>query len=315
MISVIISVYNAEDYIEKCIKSIMAQTYRDLEIIAVDDGSTDNSREICRKLAEKDSRIVVLHKENGGNASARNAGIDIAKGEFISFVDSDDYIEDDMYEKMLSEMSDPKVTIGCSGLICTDLGGTDTVLVCDKKTFFTSDEALRDLFLRENRIMPTACNKLYRSSLFKKGVRFNNAVIHEDTEAMPRFLDASEGVMVINQAFYHYIKRVNSASTSKHFNIKGYHILDSMGEYYEMCRKKRIDLLPCVSYYELVTCHGMLRNLRGCIDEKDYKKIEINLCFRIYKSVLKCMRWKWLRNRYGKKIKDIMIDTIWGRIK
>ena len=101
LISIIIPIYNVEQYLRQCLDSVINQTYKNLEIILVDDGSTDNSGKICDEYAVKDNRIKVIHKENGGVSSARNAGIDIAKGEYIGFVDSDDYIEKDMYEYLL----------------------------------------------------------------------------------------------------------------------------------------------------------------------------------------------------------------------
>ena len=101
-ISIIVPVYNIEEYLPRCIESILNQTYNNLELILVDDGSKDKSGEICDAYAKKDNRVVVLHKENGGSSSARNAGIAIAKGEYLGFVDSDDYIEPDMYEKMVA---------------------------------------------------------------------------------------------------------------------------------------------------------------------------------------------------------------------
>lgn len=101
LISVIVPVYKVEQYLEKCVNSITAQTYSNLEIILVDDGSPDKCGDICDSLAEKDKRIKVIHKMNGGLSSARNAGIDIATGQYIGFVDSDDFIEPEMYEKLL----------------------------------------------------------------------------------------------------------------------------------------------------------------------------------------------------------------------
>ena len=101
MISVIVPIYNVEQYLEQCLDSIISQTYSQLEIILVDDGSTDSSGQICDKYARKDERIVVIHKTNGGLSDARNAGISVATGEYISFIDSDDYIATDMYNKMI----------------------------------------------------------------------------------------------------------------------------------------------------------------------------------------------------------------------
>lgn len=101
LISIVVPVYNVKQFLTKCLNSIISQTYSNLEIIVVDDGSTDGSATICDDYAKKDKRISVIHKENGGLASARNAGIDVAKGTYIGFVDSDDYIEPYMYEKLL----------------------------------------------------------------------------------------------------------------------------------------------------------------------------------------------------------------------
>ena len=108
LISVIVPVYNVEEYVEKCVLSIINQTYKNLEIILVDDGSTDNSGKICDEIAIKDNRIKVIHKKNGGLSDARNVGIDIAKGDYLGFVDSDDYIDPDMYSILLNNMNNCK---------------------------------------------------------------------------------------------------------------------------------------------------------------------------------------------------------------
>lgn len=312
MISVIISVYNMAPYIERCINSILCQTYTDLEVITVDDGSTDDSGAICERLARSDERIVVIHKENGGNASARNAGIDAAKGDFLSFIDADDYIESNMYEKMLAEMNDPSISIVCCGIITTDVTGKDHIAVSKDKKIFSKEEALYDFFTRKGNVAPSACNKLFRRNLFDKGLRFRNDVIHEDTEAMPRFLDASERVLIMNSAYWHYVKRENSASTSKHFNLKGYRILDSMKEYEEMCKKKYPSVLPYFCYFEMVTTQGMLKNLSNCVDARHYIKQEITLKCRMIKAGLKCMRWKCIRGEYADQIKIVLVEAILG---
>ncbi len=312
MVSVIISVYNVAPYIERCLTSISNQSYSDLEILAVDDGSTDESGAICDRLAMEDRRIKVIHKKNGGNASARNAGIDAAQGEFIAFVDGDDYIESNMYEEMLAEMKDSSVSIVCCGIILTNVDGKDSVLKSKEKRLFSKEEALYDFFTREGNVSPTACNKLYRRNLFKGGLRYNNDVIHEDTEAMPRFLDAAEQVLVMDKAFYHYIKRNNSASTSKRFSLRGYHILDSMKEYDRMCRKKYPKLLPYFCYYQLITTYEMLLNLISCVDHWHYPLQWLSLKFHILAAVIKCKKWKNIREENGDQIKVILAKTVLG---
>ena len=115
LISVIVPVYNAEKYIEKCVASIRAQTYRNLEIILVDDGSCDRSGELCEAFALEDSRIVVIRKENGGVASARNAGLDAMHGDYVGFVDADDWIDPEIYEVLLQRMIAENAQISCCG--------------------------------------------------------------------------------------------------------------------------------------------------------------------------------------------------------
>ena len=312
MISVIISVYNVAPYLERCVNSILRQSYSNLEVILVDDGSTDGSGKLCDSLAEIDERIIVVHKKNGGNASARNAGIDIAKGEYIAFVDADDYIEHNMYEEMLKAMYNKNITIACCGIIVTSVDGKDSIHVSEERKIYSREEALLDIFLRTGNVSATACNKLYRNSLFSSGLRYNNEVIHEDTEAMPRFLDAVDSVIVIDKAFYHYIKRNNSASTSRKFSLKGYHILDSMKDYERMCKKKYPNKLPYFHYYELVTTFEMLLNLAGCNDRHRYLVQELSLRKRILQSVLKCMRWKDVKRRNVDQIKVMLVKAVLG---
>lgn len=123
LISIIIPVYKTEQYLKRCVESVLAQTYQDLEIILVNDGSPDNSLKICYEYAEMDRRIKVVNKENGGVASARNAGIDLAAGEYIGFVDSDDYIEPDMFELLVGLINEYKADISICGCYVETSGG------------------------------------------------------------------------------------------------------------------------------------------------------------------------------------------------
>lgn len=312
MISIIISVYNIAAYIERCVYSILEQTYTDLEVILVDDGSADESGRICDKLGKLDNRIVVVHKENGGNASARNAGIDAARGEYITFVDGDDYVEKNTYEEMLAEMNGSDCSIVCCGMIVTDVNGKDTIQVREERKVYSKEEALLDFFAREGNIKPSACNKVFRRDLFDRGIRFNNDVIHEDTEAMPRFLNAAEKVVVMNKAFYHYVKRKNSARTSRYFNIRGYHILDSMREYENMCKTKYPDILSCFYYYELITTYEMLLDLTTCVDCKKFIIQELTLRGRILKGIIKCVKFKEIRQKYISQIKIMLVKAVLG---
>lgn len=290
MISVIISVYNVAPYIEKCIKSIQNQTYCDLEIIPVDDGSTDESGQICDNMALSDPRIRVIHKENGGNSSARNAGVDAAKGEFVAFVDGDDYVEEDMYETLLHGMDDPKVSIVSSGIITTTLDGLDIITTCKENTFLSKEEALLDFFDGRGTILPTACNKLYRRTLFEKH-HFDNDIIHEDTGLMPALFDSCEGVMTYNKAFYHYVKRKNSASTSRMYNMRSYRFMNTVWAYRGMCKKKYPELMSYYAKYEINTTYEMLLNLSGCSNWQEFTPQERKLRRKLFLLIIEQIKY------------------------
>lgn len=161
LISVIVPVYKVEPYLDRCVESIVNQKYRNLEIILVDDGSPDNCPQMCDIWAERDERIKVIHKENGGAGHARNIALDIAEGEYISLIDSDDYIEVHMYEHLLSLMTDD-IDIAECGLIETE---SDTALLDDGRCFerrvYTTLEALQ-LHVADRLFRQTPPNKLYR---------------------------------------------------------------------------------------------------------------------------------------------------------
>ena len=216
LISVIIPVYRVEKYLDECVKSVVRQTYKNLEIILIDDGSTDACPSICDKWAELDNRIKVIHKLNGGLSDARNAGINIAKGEYITFVDSDDYISGDYIEQMYSRITSD-IDIVCAGYIrVTDNGkiienchGTNTIL--------TKNEAMREL-VENGLIATTAWGKLYRKKLFSE-LRFDYGKYHEDIYIMHEILHRVRKVIVSEMGLYYY--RVNDQSiTGVKFNPK-----------------------------------------------------------------------------------------------
>lgn len=311
MISVIISVYNMAPYIRRCIDSIRNQSYDDLEIITVDDGSTDESGIICEKLAQQDKRIVVIHKKNGGNASARNAGIDVARGEFLAFVDADDYIESNMYEIMLAEMCDPSISIACCGIIVTSVEGNNTVQVIKEKKYFSRKEALLDFFSNKSDILPTVCNKLFRKELFSVN-RFNNDIIHEDTGLMPKLLDSCERVVVCDQALMHYVKRKNSASTSRLYNMRSFRFMDSVTEYRNVCKEKYPELMGHYVRYEARTTYEMLLNLAGCSNYNEFKKQENYLRRRLIVLAFEELKYNEMFKEQEKNLVNYLMPAVLG---
>ena len=206
-ISIIVPVYNVEKYLGKCIESILNQTFRDFELILVDDGSTDSSGKICDEYSLKDSRIKVIHKENGGLSSARNTGLDIAKGEYIGFVDSDDWIEMDMYEilyKLIKTSGKDMANIGFSAIYEDRIEKwTD-----NKKIILNREESLIEL-LKHRYFGNYIWANLYSKKIFKN-IRFTEKIKFEDIDIMYKLLNNSNGIVSQGISKYNYIQRKDS---------------------------------------------------------------------------------------------------------
>jgi glycosyltransferase involved in cell wall biosynthesis len=229
LISVIIPVYNVEDYLHKCLDSIISQTYENLEIIVVNDGSTDNSAQICEEYAKKDSRIKLLHKENGGLSSARNAGLDIADGEYIGFVDSDDFIEKNMYERMLNALKEYSANL----VICSYFSDREIKYPCEKSMLADVDFVFK-LYLKDY-IQAYACNKLYSREIFRE-IRYTDGILFEDMDVFLRIIQKAGKTVLLNDKLYHYVQRENSITNSK-FNPRQTKCLDIIETYKEYSKK------------------------------------------------------------------------------
>lgn len=181
MISVIIPIYKVEEYLDQCVSSVINQTYTDLEVILVDDGSPDQCPKMCDEWATKDSRIKVIHKKNGGLSDARNAGLEVATGEYIAFLDSDDYIEPEMYHTLYDIIKQDDTLGIASCLFYTDTDGKIDIM--DKKWDFTNNVIVKGDDFGRNKILQETphpvWNKLYRADLFQS-VRFRVGRVNED---------------------------------------------------------------------------------------------------------------------------------------
>lgn len=210
LISVIVPVYNIEKYLERCVNSIREQTYTNLEILLVDDGSTDSSGTICDKFAEEDSRVRVFHKENGGSSSARNLGIAEAKGEYLGFVDSDDYISANMYELLVGAIHEFQAEVAQVGRDEIDEEGKRLPDICvppKQKVFIESKDFLRELLMHRGDC--SFCTKLVKKSLFENGT-FPLGELNEDFRLFVSFLDKIRGVVSLPQQTYHVFYRIGS---------------------------------------------------------------------------------------------------------
>lgn len=218
LISVIVPVYNVETYLPQCLDSLKAQTWKNLEIILVDDGSTDGSPAICDAAAAQDARIRVIHQKNGGLSAARNAGVDAARGEWIGFVDSDDYVAADMFEKLYHAAADQQAQIAvCPYAYVTPEGKPlDRTSPITRDEVLTREEALNRLTIQKNWYYVTAPNRLYRRELFDK-VRFPAGRIHEDEWTAHLFYEQCERVAVLKEPLYYYVQREGSIMRQESF--------------------------------------------------------------------------------------------------
>lgn len=210
LISVVIPIYNVEKYLKKCVDSIINQTYKNIEIILVDDGSPDSCPEICDEYQKKDSRIIVYHKNNGGLSDARNFGIEKSKADYIIFIDSDDYIEKDMVETLFNNIIKFNADISMCNFVEEDDNGNILKKVDYTNTIYSysTNEALYEL-VSQKKITNHAWNKLYKKSLFKS-VRYPVNQLMEDINTTYKLFEKSNKIVFEDKPLYHYIQRGNS---------------------------------------------------------------------------------------------------------
>ena len=217
LISVIVPVYKVEQFIHRCVDSILNQTYTNLEIILVDDGSPDRCGEICDEYAEKDSRIRVIHQENSGVSAARNAGLDICTGDYIAFVDSDDYIEADMLQQLLSGIRSADFC-GCGFVNETQSGDALSVTMPKQEISLPGLELLRQHYSGENGCLGITTfyvsGKLYRKKIFEQ-IRFQRGVVFEDIHLMPYLLMQCDMGKFLPYSGYHYVVNPDSITNKK----------------------------------------------------------------------------------------------------
>ncbi|EGO5804879.1 glycosyltransferase, partial [Enterococcus faecalis] len=222
-ISIIVPVYNVEKYLEKCVRSILAQTFTDFELILVDDGSPDSSGAMCDQFAEQDQRVKVIHKENGGLSDARNAGIEIAQGEFLGFVDSDDYIEEDMYELLYTNAIKEQADISACGLYDVY---DNRELKIDKYIYRVLDsETALKTFVEGNISNVTVTSKMFKRSLFDN-IRFPVGKITEDAFIIVDLVRKSKKIVLDTRQKYFYYHRENSITTNQ-FSKKDFDTIEA----------------------------------------------------------------------------------------
>lgn len=276
-ISIIVPVYNVEKYLERCVKSILNQTYKDLEIILVNDGSTDLSGAICDRFALIDQRIHVIHKSNGGLSDARNVGLENAKGEYISFIDSDDFIHVGFCEALLSlaiEHNADIVQCEFQKVYESELGEFDKKTHCSLKTeeiiSVNNIGALKNLFNENYLNTVVVWNKLYKRDLFNN-VRFPKGKIHEDEFTTYKVLYNSLKIVITLKKMYFYLQRSDSIMGQK-FNVNRLDVIEAYSNQLDFYHDKGlVDLKEkAMLRYEILIRGNMIKVLKSDLENKEY---------------------------------------------
>lgn len=306
LLSVVIPVYNVDQYLDRCIESVVEQTFRNLEIILVDDGSTDNSGYKCDLWAKKDDRIIVIHKQNGGLSSARNAGIEAARGDYLAFVDSDDFIEKDMYKCLITATLNYGKDIACCGRFI-DIWGEKTkeAFVLDEVRVFSTKESIREVLLLKT-VDVAAWDKIYKKSLFQK-IRYPVGKISEDAAVIFQIIHASNGIVHTGKPFYHYIYRKGSISKSS-YDHKKYDV-------YMNCTRTEKFIAKNYQYLNRecrIYCCNMVIGLLESMYENRKNFKSYNQDYKKYRYMFEQYFWQLLFSKdipWKLKIKALLIYT------
>lgn len=229
-VSVIIPVYNTQQYLKRCLDSVLSQKLEDIEVICVNDGSTDASGMVLNEYAQRDSRIKVIHKPNGGLVSARKAGVEAACGEYIGYVDSDDYIEPDMYENLYKTANTNNVDLVTCGYMLegnyttTHLDTVEEGLYAETEMPYLRENTIYRLEKRETGLRGSLCCKLFRTDIIKRvqGMIPDNISIAEDKVCLFRYILECTSVYVLKKSYYHWVIRQASMSHVSQENHNDY---------------------------------------------------------------------------------------------
>ena len=287
-ISVIVPVYRVEPYLRRCVDSILSQTFTDFELILVDDGSPDNCGTICDEYALKDSRVRVIHKQNGGLSDARNAGIDIAKGEFLSFIDSDDLVAPEYLNKLYCSIKSSAAEISICNMLPFKDGSNPQIEEQnsnDSKRIISGRDACLSIYRMDGTVPIMAWGKLYKSSLFR-GIRYPVGLIHEDDATTPKLLYQANRVAQIGDKLYLYRSRADSIM-SQPFSAKRFDCLSAVDSCIMFFKHNQDDELV-----QLAKRTQLVMQSKTVLMAYSNDAIEqIPACYRMHE-------WKALRNIY-----------------
>lgn len=297
LISIIVPVYKVEKYIHKCIESIIQQTYKRLEIILVDDGSPDNCGQICDEYAQLDKRIKVIHKKNGGQSEARNIGLDIAKGEYIGFVDSDDYIEKNMFEILHKNMIKFDADISITNIVTVQKAKKEIMENYDSIKIYDKNNIMRALL--NNNITNYIYNKLYKKDLWKD-IRFPVGRILEDMDVMYRILEKTNRIVCTNKTAYYYLIREDSSIAKVNVKVTE-DLKETVNKRYQYLKERHpelLDILIPIRLYNIMQYHD---NLATCGETTIYNSVEYNEEYEFYRQNFKKYKRELCKERKIRK--------------
>lgn len=302
LVSVIVPIYNVEKYLKRCLDSIVKQTYTNLEIILIDDGSPDRCGEICDIYEKEDRRILVIHKENGGVSEARNKGIDQATGRYIVFVDADDYIEEDMIEKLYCAVLKYDADIAC----CAQFMETEKKkkIQNDGPEFCENAEQILGHMLLFEHIDTGPCAKIYRSQLFSN-IRYPIGRRYEDMGTIYKLFDVSKKTVHISYVGYHYVMH-NESFMHRKFHNEHFDSLYFSKEIHEFICKKYPSLAEKSASYYFLAIVSILQKIKNADNFLEYKKE-----YKEIKKVFHKNMGAILKNHYIPKVKKIMIVCVY----
>lgn len=286
LITVVVPIYKVEEYLDECVQSILNQTYHNLEIFLVDDGSPDRCGEMCDTYAEKDARVKVIHQKNKGLSGARNSAIDIATGEYITFVDSDDYLKEDMIEVLYREALQYGAEITTAAFESFFEDGTKSTNPHGGKIFVYTKEKALDCFLFNDYLTPCVCGKLYSISLWKS-VRCPEGKLFEDQFTTYKLIDQCKKIVFDTTPRYYYRKRMGSIGHSS-FSKRTYDLYDAIHEEYNYISRKYPKECPNIAVakitWEIVFVNMMIRSdaieAKTVVDVQQYARKNIKKVFR-----------------------------------
>lgn len=309
LITIIVPIYKVEKYIHKCINSIINQTYTNLQIILVDDGSPDNCGEICDEYAKKDSRIEVIHKKNGGLSDARNVGIKNAKGKYIGFVDSDDYIKEDMYENLYNDIEENQADISICNFYNVIDGKNIIKNANDGIKEYNKIEILREILL-DNKIQSYAWNKLYKRELFDN-IEYPLGKKYEDIGTTFYILEKCNKIIVNGEPEYYYLNREDSiVNNNTEQTVMDY--VDIVEQRYDYIQKKYRELEIYNIYYLtriLITADSDIKKLGNASEELSKRFNTLHEKVKVEFPKYECEIVKYFNENQKEQLKKLLKDA------